>query len=197
MASDPELLAHQEWLGYLQPVGLVVSAAGAGRTPRRSRRTQHRPRPPAVPRRRRGGHPSTASRPGPGDRDFPRFCHDVLGWRAGRPDRDGRGRAAAGVPGSHAPRVQRDARARPTPSASSTPRRRRPDRGCMLIQRVADRAPTSTRPSRPATTTAGRPARRPGSSGCLRETQVPIGLLSNGDAPAARLRPARRDLAAT
>ncbi|MFI5460730.1 MAG: Eco57I restriction-modification methylase domain-containing protein, partial [Isosphaerales bacterium] len=34
MAKDPELIAHQEWLGYLQPVGLVVSppalaAAGA------------------------------------------------------------------------------------------------------------------------------------------------------------------------
>jgi hypothetical protein len=27
MAKDPELLAHQEWLGYLQPVGLVVSPA--------------------------------------------------------------------------------------------------------------------------------------------------------------------------
>jgi len=26
MAADPELRAHQEWLGYLQPVGLVVSA---------------------------------------------------------------------------------------------------------------------------------------------------------------------------
>ena len=25
MAKDPELLAHQEWLGYLQPVGLVVA----------------------------------------------------------------------------------------------------------------------------------------------------------------------------
>ncbi|HEX8200165.1 MAG TPA: hypothetical protein VF590_06730 [Isosphaeraceae bacterium] len=25
MATDPELRAHQEWLGYLQPVGLVVS----------------------------------------------------------------------------------------------------------------------------------------------------------------------------
>ena len=23
--KDPELIAHQEWLGYLQPVGLVVS----------------------------------------------------------------------------------------------------------------------------------------------------------------------------
>jgi len=27
MAKDPEVLAHQEWLGYLQPVGLVVSPA--------------------------------------------------------------------------------------------------------------------------------------------------------------------------
>ncbi len=26
MARDPELVAHQEWLGYIQPVGLVVSA---------------------------------------------------------------------------------------------------------------------------------------------------------------------------
>src|SRR5262245_10587612 len=26
MAKDPELRAHQQWLGYLQPVGLVVSA---------------------------------------------------------------------------------------------------------------------------------------------------------------------------
>src|SRR2546427_8161572 len=25
MAKDPEQLAHQEWLGYVQPVGLVVS----------------------------------------------------------------------------------------------------------------------------------------------------------------------------
>jgi hypothetical protein len=25
MAKDPEILAHQEWLGYVQPVGLVVS----------------------------------------------------------------------------------------------------------------------------------------------------------------------------
>ena len=25
MAKDPELLAHQQWLGYVQPVGLVVS----------------------------------------------------------------------------------------------------------------------------------------------------------------------------
>ena len=25
MAKDPELLAHQQWLGFVQPVGLVVS----------------------------------------------------------------------------------------------------------------------------------------------------------------------------
>jgi hypothetical protein len=25
--TDPELKAHQEWLGYLQPVGLVVAPA--------------------------------------------------------------------------------------------------------------------------------------------------------------------------
>lgn len=26
MAKDPELQAHLEWIGYVQPVGLVVSA---------------------------------------------------------------------------------------------------------------------------------------------------------------------------
>ncbi len=25
MARDPQIIAHQEWLGYVQPVGLVVS----------------------------------------------------------------------------------------------------------------------------------------------------------------------------
>jgi len=25
MATDPEILRHKEWLGFLQPVGLVVS----------------------------------------------------------------------------------------------------------------------------------------------------------------------------
>ena len=25
MAKDPEILAHLEWLGFVQPVGLVVS----------------------------------------------------------------------------------------------------------------------------------------------------------------------------
>ena len=25
MTQDPEILAHQQWLGYVQPVGLVVS----------------------------------------------------------------------------------------------------------------------------------------------------------------------------
>jgi hypothetical protein len=27
MSQDPELRAHQEWLGFLQPAGLVVSPA--------------------------------------------------------------------------------------------------------------------------------------------------------------------------
>ena len=49
MANDPELLAHQEWLGYVQPVGLVVSppallAAQAIRRPQR-RAEQQQPAP--------------------------------------------------------------------------------------------------------------------------------------------------------
>ena len=34
MPTDPdELRAHQQWLGYLQPVGLVVAAAALGQAP--------------------------------------------------------------------------------------------------------------------------------------------------------------------
>jgi hypothetical protein len=28
MAQDPELIRHKEWVGFLQPVGLVVSPPG-------------------------------------------------------------------------------------------------------------------------------------------------------------------------
>ena len=62
MARDPELLAHQEWLGYLQPVGLVVSPpalAAAQALPEQ----EHHPRPRPLPRMRRGDHPGGRVRP--------------------------------------------------------------------------------------------------------------------------------------
>jgi len=83
MASDPELRSHQEWLGYLQPVGLVVS-------------------PPALHAAQAWVNRAEAVRlqavledlvdPGPPPcvNDFPGFCRTLLGWApehlAGSPD---------------------------------------------------------------------------------------------------------------
>ena len=94
---------------------------------------------------------------------------------AGRPGRQPRRRTAARS-GSHAARIQRDAAADLCrPRIRPKDRRSRP--WMMLIQtRRAGHRPRRRPPT--TTTTAGRPARRPASSGCLRETQVPIGLLS-------------------
>ena len=135
MASDPELRAHQEWLGYLQPVGLVVSPPGARRGP--GLRQPRRGRAPA--------RPSLDDLVDPARRacvnDFPGFCRTFLGWEPGAPGRRaGRPAAArrprrlpAGVrrgpvadlrrPG---PRPRRPvADARPGPRHGRRPRRRR------------------------------------------------------------------------
>lgn len=73
MASDPELRSHQEWLGFLQPVGLVVS-------------------PPALHAAQAYVNRAEAVRlqalleglvePGPPPcvNDFPGFCRTLLGW---------------------------------------------------------------------------------------------------------------------
>ncbi len=73
MASDPELRSHQEWLGFLQPVGLVVS-------------------PPALHAAQAYVNRAEAVRlkavlddlvdPGPPAciNDLPGFCRNLLGW---------------------------------------------------------------------------------------------------------------------
>src|SRR3990172_5603807 len=76
MAADPELRAHQEWLGFLQPVGLVVSApalAAKGAFVDRN----------IVPAQQRLVT-LLEERPVASERgvlaDFPRFCTEFLGW---------------------------------------------------------------------------------------------------------------------
>ena len=70
MASDPEIRAHLQWLGYLQPVGLVVSApalAAAGAFVNKNIvREQQR----------------LIALAKPAINDFPGFCRDFLGWEA-------------------------------------------------------------------------------------------------------------------
>jgi len=77
MAKEPEIIAHQEWLGYVQPVGLVVSIpalASAGAYINRNFAPDHRRFLEALPTDKDG-------RPVPEIRDFPSFAASFFGWR--------------------------------------------------------------------------------------------------------------------
>ena len=74
MSHDPELRAHQEWIGYLQPVGLVVSApalVAAGALPDRNVAE-----PQETLRELLAGDPPVLD-------DFPAFARAVLDWEPG------------------------------------------------------------------------------------------------------------------
>ena len=79
MARDPELLAHIEWLGYLQPVGLVVSPpalADAQAFPSKNIIPDHNRFLEIVDQITLEGE----NDPQPSIRDFPRFATQILGW---------------------------------------------------------------------------------------------------------------------
>lgn len=76
MARDPEVQAHQEWIGYVQPVGLVVSIPallGAGAYINRNFGPLHRQFLSALPSNGDG-------QPIPEIHDFPEFARTVFGW---------------------------------------------------------------------------------------------------------------------
>jgi hypothetical protein len=79
MASDPQTAAHRDWLGLVQPTGLVVSApalAAAGAVLNRDDRDGQARLRACVEE-----HPLTASGdPEPLITDFTRFARQVLGW---------------------------------------------------------------------------------------------------------------------
>jgi hypothetical protein len=80
MAKDPELLAHLEWLGYLQPVGLVVSPAalidGQAHVDRNVADIQERFKLFA------GEVPVGGNEPAPAVTNLRGLLCDVFGWRA-------------------------------------------------------------------------------------------------------------------
>src|SRR5271157_407154 len=79
MARDPELIAHQEWLGYLQPVGLVVSPpalADAQAFPSKNIIPEHTRFLDLVEQVTVEGEHD----PRPAIREFPRFATQILGW---------------------------------------------------------------------------------------------------------------------
>jgi len=76
MAKNPEELAHQEWLGYVQPLGLVVSIPAlldARAHINRNFGPEHRAFLEALPRDKRG-------EPIPEITNFPTFAKAVFGW---------------------------------------------------------------------------------------------------------------------
>lgn len=77
MPPAPEALAHQQWLGYLQPVGLVVSVPGLLAAQAQVQRN--------IAPQQRVLIDLTAPAPADDDappvlRDFPRFASEFLGW---------------------------------------------------------------------------------------------------------------------
>ncbi|MFN9290935.1 MAG: hypothetical protein ACK6EB_22940, partial [Planctomyces sp.] len=78
MARDPELIAHLEWLGYIQPVGLVVSPPALVQAQAHVNRN-------VIPQQQQflACLPFDASdEPIPVIRDFPKFVREVLDWQA-------------------------------------------------------------------------------------------------------------------
>ena len=76
MAADRELRAHKDWLGMVQPHGLVVSPAAMVRA-------QVYPTHPIVDRHNAFLRllPNSDDDHAAELKDFPAFCIDVLGWR--------------------------------------------------------------------------------------------------------------------
>lgn len=76
---DPHILAHLEWLGFVQPMGLVVSATALQRAnatlDRRDRKAQD-----ALESWTQSRETRDPSRPAAGSADFEGFARRVLGW---------------------------------------------------------------------------------------------------------------------
>ncbi len=171
--KDPELLAHLEWLGFLQPVGLVVSPFALLSA------QAHVDRNVFDLQQRFLKHVQNVQLPGAEDAvptiiDLSHLLRDVFGWRPTDLV------AGAGLPSSlEVVLTDYQETLRPT---FAVPEARRGDDGAaawiMLIQTLAtgadlDRAPPQEGPGWHASPQAR-------FERLLRETHVPIGLLSNG-----------------
>ena len=178
MARDPELIAHQEWLGYLQPVGLVVSPpalAAAQAFPAKNIIPDHARFLDLVEQTTVEGEDD----PQPAILEFPRFATQLLGWEPadllGSPDGDSVPETLeVALPEYNETLCPSYA----VPEFDKTPDGDR--KWIMLIQRVKlgidlDETPESD--SKGQRWQASPQARF---ERLLRESQVPIGLLSNG-----------------
>lgn len=179
MAKDYATRAHQEWLGYVQPVGMVVNAPAllaAQAHVNANIRPEH-------DRFLELLTPEGADEPEPVITDFGRFCVEVLGWRADDLE------PVTGNDPQHThlevPLQQYGETLRPThvvrhPKARAG--QAAPAKEWMLLVQVLpagtdlDAKPTDTK----ATTWQESPQVR--FERLLRETQVPIGILCQSHA---------------
>ncbi len=177
MAKDPELLAHQEWLGYLQPVGLVVSAPALLQAQAYVNRN-------ILPEHQRflnwvqEGRPTPDAHPVAAVTDLPGLFCDVFGWEPG--DLLG-GPGAEPLPASlEVVLTDYQETLRPTYAARELPRPGADVQPLILLIQVL---PTGTELDKfPAAAAAHHWQASPQArfERLLRETRVPIGLLVNG-----------------
>ncbi|MGD0044998.1 MAG: hypothetical protein ABSE84_32135 [Isosphaeraceae bacterium] len=190
MARDPELIAHQEWLGYLQPVGLVVSPpamAAAGAYPNKNIIPDHARFLECVENITLEGE----SDPRPAIRQFAPFATHVLGWEPA----DLVGTTEGGpLPDSlEVTLTEYNETLRPTYAVREFSNAAGAvAKWLLLFQKVKAGISLDDTAETPDQRWQASPQAR--FERLLRETQVPIGLLSNGThlrlvyAPAARLR---------
>lgn len=179
MANDYATRAHREWLGYVQPVGMVVNPPAllaaqahlnANILPEHNRLLEFLT-------------PEGADGPAACIADFPGFCTQVLGWRESdlvpfdpaNPDH-----ASLEVPLQQYGETLRPTHAVPQPKAKGGQTATgRPWQ--MLVQVLPKGTDLDLKPDNPkATTWQESPQVR--FERLLRETQVPIGLLTSGEA---------------
>lgn len=186
MARDPELIAHLEWLGYIQPVGLVVSAPAL-------LQAQAHVNSNVIPQHQR----FLACLPVDKDdevipqiEDFPAFVRQVLDWsETDLVAFDDAQKSGIDFSGLEVVLPEYNETLRPTwivpefksagaRSAAEPAQRSNAERFVMLIQQV----PTSQDLDEPQEETDRRWHASPHArfERLLRETQVPAGLLING-----------------
>ncbi len=178
MTQDPEIYAHKQWLGYVQPVGLVVSPialAAAQAYPEKNIIPEHARFLDCVEPVSLDGE----NEPRPAIREYPRLATAVLGWRptdlAGTPE-------GGPLPESlEVTLTEYNETLRPSyavPDNGMSPNGER--KWLMLIQRIKTGMNLDDTPD------SGDKAQRWEASPqarferLLRGTQVPIGILSNG-----------------
>ena len=178
MAKDPELLAHQEWLGYLQPVGLVVSPAALvdaqAHVDRNVADVQERFK------KWVGAVPVGEREPVASLGELPGLFRDVFGWQRsdllGSPDAEPLPDALEVALTDYHETLRPDYAVREFVSEGAAANG--PPPWLMLIKRLSAGTPLDKEDAPDERHWKASPQAR--FERLLRETQVPIGLLCNG-----------------